>query len=178
MSPVGVVNINTSPHFVVVVLTTNISDNFSISLIASTFKHTNQVAIGGRGAKLLFPLLQRCSPAQHGRQNNLITVVFVQLQSLTTTHLTHALKCLREKFVSQRKSTQHSHIATGKATIIIETGLREGGGLSKTGSLATAVCVCVPLQTIPSSCEQTLAYVCSPSLKGCFCLDSGYFSWC
>ena len=79
------------------------------------------------GAKLLFPLLQRCSPAQHGGQNNLITIVFVQLQSLTTTHLTHALKCLREKFVSQRKSTQHSHIATGKATLILETGLREEG---------------------------------------------------
>ena len=45
VSPVGVVNMNTSPHFVVVVLTTNISDNFSISLIASTFKHTNQVAM-------------------------------------------------------------------------------------------------------------------------------------
>ena len=46
VSPVGVVNINISPHFVVVVLsTTNISDNFSIPLIASTFKHTNQVAM-------------------------------------------------------------------------------------------------------------------------------------
>ena len=101
-------------------------DSVSISLIASTFKHTNQVAIGGRGAKLLFPLLQRCSPAQHGGQNNLITVVFVQLQSLTTTHLTHALKCLKEKFVSQKKSAQHSHIATGKATIILETWREEG----------------------------------------------------
>ena len=45
VSPVGVVNINSSPHIVVVVLTTNISDNFSISLISSTFKHTNQVTM-------------------------------------------------------------------------------------------------------------------------------------
>ena len=45
-------------------LTMNKPDCVGISLIASTFKCTNQLVIGGIRAKGLFPLLQHCSPGR------------------------------------------------------------------------------------------------------------------
>ena len=41
-----------------ILLTKYFADSVGISLIASTFKHTNQVVIGGIGTTILFPLLQ------------------------------------------------------------------------------------------------------------------------
>ena len=42
----------------------------SISLVAGSFKHTNQVAVGGSRAKLLFPHFQRSSPGEERGHNN------------------------------------------------------------------------------------------------------------
>ena len=47
--------------------TKDVSDSVSIALISSSFKHTNQVVVGGIGTKLLFPGFQCCSPSEQER---------------------------------------------------------------------------------------------------------------
>ena len=62
-------------------------DCISISLVASLFKHTNQVAVGGSRAKLLFPLLQCSSPGEE-RGHNIITMVVFSSNSIYMSWIT------------------------------------------------------------------------------------------
>ena len=41
----------------------------SISLVVSSFKHTNQVVVGGSRTKHLFPLFQHSSPGEERERN-------------------------------------------------------------------------------------------------------------